>query len=301
MANIALVVSGGGAKGAFAVGVLDSLQSRGKLPTFDLYIGTSTGSLICPLMSVDGLQTLIDTYTSVSDTDFATVRDLPTAIAQNDSLFDTTPLWNLIQHIITPAIANQILTSTTRTVLLVTVNMQTSETVYFQAGPDPVPTPFLANARVIQLQTRDELMRAMLASASEPVFTPLVKVLPTRDPVPGSQYCDGGVRTVTPLEAAIAYGAMTVYCIALYPASPPPLTQQFTSFLDVVLRTFSLYGDAIGEDNIQTGKDLAATKGATVNLVQPIGQLGDFGLSFSPVQMAQMMQQGRDRAQTLFP
>jgi hypothetical protein len=167
-----------------------------------------------------------------------------------------------------------------------------------------VPVPFLANSRVIKLQTREELLKAVLASANEPVFTPIINVLPDNDPpspFPVSQYTDGGVRTVTALEVAIAYGAMTVYCIPLYPKSPPPVTTQFTSFLDVVLQTFSLFGAAIGEYNIQTGKDLAATKGATVNIIQPLTDLSGFDLSFGPVQMVQWMKQGRDLATHMFP
>ncbi|MCK5797226.1 MAG: patatin-like phospholipase family protein, partial [Deltaproteobacteria bacterium] len=40
----ALVVSGGGSKGAFAVGAIEVLRERGT--DFDLICGTSTGSLI---------------------------------------------------------------------------------------------------------------------------------------------------------------------------------------------------------------------------------------------------------------
>ncbi|MGZ8522928.1 MAG: patatin-like phospholipase family protein, partial [Chitinophagaceae bacterium] len=44
----ALVISGGGSKGAFAVGVYKHLIS-GYALDFDVLVGTSTGSLIVPL------------------------------------------------------------------------------------------------------------------------------------------------------------------------------------------------------------------------------------------------------------
>lgn len=43
----ALVISGGGSKGAFAGGVAEYLmKDKGK--TYDLFLGTSTGSLLVP-------------------------------------------------------------------------------------------------------------------------------------------------------------------------------------------------------------------------------------------------------------
>jgi predicted acylesterase/phospholipase RssA len=42
-----LVISGGGAKGACAAGVLDTLMIREGL-TFDLVSGTSTGAILAP-------------------------------------------------------------------------------------------------------------------------------------------------------------------------------------------------------------------------------------------------------------
>ena len=46
----ALVVSGGGSKGAYAVGVAKVLMNEGDL-TFDVVSGTSTGGLICPFVA----------------------------------------------------------------------------------------------------------------------------------------------------------------------------------------------------------------------------------------------------------
>jgi predicted acylesterase/phospholipase RssA len=45
----ALVISGGGSKGAFAVGILQRLRILFPTLHFDMIIGTSTGALIAPL------------------------------------------------------------------------------------------------------------------------------------------------------------------------------------------------------------------------------------------------------------
>lgn len=60
----ALIVSGGGSKGAFAGGVIEYLDSE-----YDLYIGTSTGALIIPLAAADDLANLKSCYTNTTQKD----------------------------------------------------------------------------------------------------------------------------------------------------------------------------------------------------------------------------------------
>ena len=69
MGKKALVVSGGGCKGAFAVGVIKRLAQEFPEIEFDIYIGTSTGSLIVPLAAAGDLTLLEKLYTSVHTND----------------------------------------------------------------------------------------------------------------------------------------------------------------------------------------------------------------------------------------
>lgn len=52
MSRTALIISGGGSKGAFAVGVLKFIFSQRPNIRFDLICGTSTGALIAPLAAL---------------------------------------------------------------------------------------------------------------------------------------------------------------------------------------------------------------------------------------------------------
>ena len=62
-----LVLSGGGSRGAFTVGVIESLRNKGI--TFDFVSGTSTGSIIAPLVSIDDISSAVDNYSSVNKSD----------------------------------------------------------------------------------------------------------------------------------------------------------------------------------------------------------------------------------------
>ena len=64
----ALCLSSGGSKGAWAGGVIQYLTEDLKLD-YDLYVGTSTGSLLAPLTSIREISTLKEGYTSVSADD----------------------------------------------------------------------------------------------------------------------------------------------------------------------------------------------------------------------------------------
>ena len=61
----ALVISGGGSKGAFAGGVAQYLiEGEGK--NYDMFLGTSTGSLLIPHLAAHDLGKLYDIFTNVS-------------------------------------------------------------------------------------------------------------------------------------------------------------------------------------------------------------------------------------------
>ena len=55
MSKRALVISGGGAKGAWGVGVIHALVKE-KGHKYDIAIGTSTGSLIGPFVLIEDLK-----------------------------------------------------------------------------------------------------------------------------------------------------------------------------------------------------------------------------------------------------
>ena len=55
--NLAIVLSGGGAKGAFQAGVLDALITDRKV-SFDIAVGTSTGAIQATAVAQDDIPRL---------------------------------------------------------------------------------------------------------------------------------------------------------------------------------------------------------------------------------------------------
>ena len=100
-----LAISGGGANGAFAVGLLLGWTASGSRPDFEIVTGISTGALIAPFafLGSDYDSTLKEIYTGISTKDILSKRN-PFIGLSSDAMADSTPLLNLIQKYVTPTV-----------------------------------------------------------------------------------------------------------------------------------------------------------------------------------------------------
>src|SRR6185503_17038087 len=103
----ALVISGGGCKGAYAVGVIKQLKQIFPNLSFDIFVGTSTGSLIAPLAAIDEIALLEEIYTTQSEGTIVRKLRIGDRLA-TDSIFDANPLWNLLNQQFTDARYDQL-------------------------------------------------------------------------------------------------------------------------------------------------------------------------------------------------
>jgi NTE family protein len=77
----ALVISGGGSKGAFAGGVAEYLLTE-KQVEYDLFIGSSTGSLLMPLLALGEVARIKNIFTSVKQSDIFNVNPIGLSILE---------------------------------------------------------------------------------------------------------------------------------------------------------------------------------------------------------------------------
>jgi NTE family protein len=239
----ALVISGGGCKGAYAVGAVTHLVADLRI-NFDIIAGTSTGSLIGPLIAANRLNVLRNMYTSVTTPQIINNKPFPDALAAQISIFNTSPLQNLISQFITKDVWNKIVSSG-RLLIIATVDLNTGHTVYFYVAKDN--TKFIAED-AFRLSSREELIKAMLASSNQPVFMPPIQVRNDSQNI----YVDGGVRDYLPIDVVVNNGADEVYPICLIPdGSKFKEPDKMKDIISILFRTLDLFGDEICLNDIQ--------------------------------------------------
>jgi NTE family protein len=240
--RIALVLAGGGARGAYEMGALSALlpalQERGQYP--DIVIGTSVGALNAAYVAAtadDAAARLDDVIEGGAqiwrDIDYAKVLRPLTSPAQLAtfaragldiigipgprfwSIFDPAPLSDTLQDLrLIPRIRRNVRNRTLRTAAVVTTSAATGRTVVFHDGGGRVKKDRWRSIDYVGAPLSVEHLRA---SAAIPAAFPAVHV---RAPARArGWYFDGGTRLNTPIKPAIALGADKVIVIALN--SPP--------------------------------------------------------------------------------
>jgi len=243
--RIGLVLSGGGAKGAFTVGALKVVRQKLGVDTFPVISGTSTGSLIGTLLAIDDWSTLVDIYSNVQTQNIVNPHHaLVAAIAGPEAvlfaaavlggraIYDTTAL----RATIAANVDMQAVVDAFPETLLIynTVDLQTGRS-----------TPF-ANRDF----GKKVLLEALLASASMPVLM---------DPVPITvdgtthQYVDGGVREFLPLGALFASDIEVdqIIAISTAPLEARRTPADYDKITDILARTVDLLDVEVGANDYQ--------------------------------------------------
>ncbi len=243
----ALVISGGGSKGAFAVGVIKRLQREYPGLEFDIFVGTSTGSLIVPLVALGEMALVEKLYTTQKTEDIVITNRLGDRINDN-SIFDAGPLEELVIGNYTDQRYSTLLVSGKK-IFLNTVCLQTGNLVVFTNATDPAVGKYY---EVKTLADADHFRRAVMASASQPVFMPPVKV---NKNVPGEahpdhQFVDGGVREYAGVEMAIDNGATEIFTILLSSDQADDDDGTITGLFTILQKTVDIFIDDVGKNDL---------------------------------------------------
>ena len=193
-----LVLSGGGANGAYTAGVLNGWTASGTRPQFDVVTGVSTGALIAPFafLGSDHDETLRQSYTSAKESDIFKRRWLP-ELLWADSLADSAPLKRKIASEITPNVLAKVAEAhrAGRRLYVGTTDIDSKRLVIWDMGA---------------IACRDDANKlglfrdVLLASASVPGLLPPVDV---QIDVDGTRYTelhvDGGVAAALFLQPSM--------------------------------------------------------------------------------------------------
>jgi NTE family protein len=221
----AMILSGGGARGAYEVGVLwyifdDLSRVRGAPPKLDILCGTSVGAInACYLAAhltdpVLGMRRLVHLWSELQITrvlgfgarQFVGIPRLLLGGGEGTGLFDVRPMAELVQREISwRALARALRRKQLRALTVSTTEVATGRTVVFmQTAPD-VDIPRTAPPRTL---FRNEHIgpHHALASAAIPLLFPPVRI-------DDELYLDGGLRQNTPIAPALRLGATHIFAI----------------------------------------------------------------------------------------
>jgi len=230
----ALVLSGGGARGAYQAGVLAGLVDAGFVDRFDVLVGSSAGAINAAVLAsraddlVAGAARLEAVWrgicaTDVYRTDFGSLGrtgvrwawDLTlggaTRRVQAKSLLDTAPLRTFLRREIQfGRIDANLLAGRLDALAVVATDLHSANGVVFLQGAGGVPDWTRRRWRIERTNVRVE---HLMASSAIPIFFPPVEI-------GGAWFGDGSVRNTAPLRPAINLGADRIVAIGV--SGPPP-------------------------------------------------------------------------------
>ncbi len=223
-----LVLSGGGARAAYQVGVLAYIAEKAPEVRFPIIVGVSAGAINAAFLAggrgapAEKLEALSDLWTNLTvDTIFDTnlgffgltgarwawtLGGAGTSLGPRvKSLLDTTPLRQfLTAQLKVEQIEANVAAGSLRALALTATRYATGQTVTFVQGAPDIPT--WERVRRCGVATKINVEHVM-ASSALPLIFPAIQV-------DGEYYGDGSIRQAAPLAPAIHLGADRLLAIA---------------------------------------------------------------------------------------
>jgi len=292
----ALVLGGGGAKGAFQAGAFKYLAEKGE--SFEIISGTSVGSLNGSFLAQYKLgqerQAAEDLVELWKETSTKTVYHkwyygvlgrlpffLPTWLGGKTGMYNPAPLRKMLDSKLD---VDRILSSGHR-LRVSAININTGDLFVWSEADSLV------------------LRQAVLSSSSYPPAFPPVSI-------GGVDYLDAGAREIIPVEAAIRAGATDITVIACSPYNVVGNLPKKPTGLDIALRTIDASGVEIEKWDlkavelfnalVESGHPLAAGMShIKMRIIRPRQALLDDTLDFDPARIRTNIDRGYATASEL--
>lgn len=287
----ALVISGGGSKGAFAGGVAQYLLQEKKFK-YDLFLGTSTGSLLIPHLALGNIAKIHRIYTNISmnkifdiNPFFVKYKDGISIVTINHfnvmrqffrgkrTFGESKKLQKYIKTQFTLSEFNQLKDLKTDVVVTVT-NLSKNEAEY----------------KSINDYTHAEFCDWIWISSNYIPFMSLV----TKN---NFEYGDGGFSSLVPIREAINRGATVIDVIILETETNTTKTVIGKNPFSLMIDLFRISLDQVEKHDIALGKLIANNKNVELNLYYTPIKLTDNALIFNKIEMKKWWQEGFNYAQ----
>lgn len=284
----ALVISGGGSKGAFAGGVAQYLIEEKKID-YDIFIGTSTGSLLVSHLALKKVEKIKNVYTNVNQ--HSIFNSCPFLIKRKGGI-ETIRInhFNVLRNLLSGSKTfGQSLNL--RTLIKNTLTFE-DFTDLKQTNLDVVVT--VSNLSLNQVEYKsinkfeyEEFCDWIWISCNYTPFMSLVKK-------GGCEYADGGLGSMVPIEEAVRRGATVVDAIILQTEVSQLNRMPSTNAFSLLTNMFEFMLDRIESQNIKIGKFAASHQGAIINFYYTPIVLTTNSLIFEKNNMIKWWQSGFD-------
>ena len=288
----ALVISGGGSKGAYAGGVAQYLiQEEGR--EYDMFLGTSTGSLLVPHLAASKIDKIYKVFTNVKQGNIFSVNpfivrkkgnreyvsinfinSLWQFIKMKRTFGESKSLKRYIKKHFTEAEYNFI--KATKEDVIVTVSNLSKNRIEYKSIKD---------------FSYEEFCEWIWISCNYIPFMSLAKVN-------GFEYADGAFSCVVPIREAIQRGATEIDAVILESENMEYIKVLGKNPFSLMLNLFGHLLDQVERSDILIGKLAAKNKEVKLNLYYTPSKLTENSLIFNKKSMLSWWQQGFDYAKT---
>ena len=288
----ALVISGGGSKGAYAGGVAHYLMKQQE-HQYDLFLGTSTGSLLLPHLALGDLNKLYKIYTSVKQRTVFSVD--PFVIKKKDNreyvtINYLTCLWQFMKNKRTFGESKNLRKTISKSISY-SEFLEIKNTV-----ADLVVTVSNLSLNKVEYKSikdfdYDEFLDWIWISCN---FVPFMSLAEKN----GYEYADGGFGCLIPIREAIRRGAKHVDAIVLDDEKMDRRQVLGKNPFSLLLSLLSFTKDQTEKNDIALGKLAAVSRGdVTLNLYYTPSKLTENSLVFDKKLMKSWWKQGYKYAQ----
>ncbi|MBT8234480.1 MAG: patatin-like phospholipase family protein [Saprospiraceae bacterium] len=292
----ALVISGGGCKGAFAGGVAEYLIDV-KKNDYDIFVGSSTGSLLIPHLAIGRVDKIKKTFTNVGQEDIYSVCPFIITKKKDGSIKKVS-----INHGNTLKMffkkkktfgSHKALRKTIANTLsaedydLIQKSNKKVVTVVSNISRTVVEHKYVNDCKY------EDYLDWMWASCS---FVPFMSLVEKN----GYSYADGGFGNYLPIEEAIDLGATEIDVIVLNPRRSPKKNIKINNAFDLLIKTMLFTQKQIAYNDVLRGHlDSIYNNDVRVNFIFTPYLLTEHSFYFDKKQMRKWWQEGFDYAKKL--
>ena len=287
----ALVISGGGSKGAFAGGVAQYLMEHEKR-TYDMFLGTSTGSLLVPHLAVNDISKLYNIFTNVQQQDIFSISPFvqrKKGDREFVSIDFVNSLWQFIRRKRTFGESKAL-----RRKIRKDFTFEEYQKIKSENKDVVVTVSNLSMNRVeyksIKDCSYDEFCNWVWISCNYIPFMSLAKVN-------GYEYADGGLGCVIPIREAILRGATEVDAVVLEAETLGKQKVLGKNPFSLMIGLFGHLMDQVEKNDIIIGKLAAKNRNVKLNLYYTPVSLTENSLIFSKRLMEKWWHEGYQYAE----